>query len=94
MRRVLIISYYWPPNGGAGVYRWLKMSKYLPEFGWQPVVYTPDNPEAVADDPGLLKDVRAQVEVLKRPITEPFYLYKRFTGRAQSERVQTAFLSE
>jgi len=48
----------------------------------------------VADDPGLLKDVRAQVEVLKRPIAEPFSLYKRFTGRAQDERVQTAFLSE
>ncbi|HRF81245.1 MAG TPA: glycosyltransferase [Flavobacteriales bacterium] len=94
MKRVLIISYYWPPNGGAGVYRWLKMSKYLPEFGWQPVVYTPENPEMVADDPGLLKDVGAQVEVVKQPITEPFSLYKRFTGRAQSERVQTAFLSE
>lgn len=94
MKRVLIISYYWPPNGGAGVYRWLKMSKYLPEFGWQPVVYTPENPEVVADDPGLLKDVGAEVEVVKRPITEPFSLYKRFTGRAQSERVQTAFLSE
>lgn len=94
MKRVLIISYYWPPNGGAGVYRWLKMSKYLPEYGWQPVVYTPSNPEAVADDPGLLKDVDARVEVVKRPITEPFSLYKRFTGRAQNERVQTAFLSE
>lgn len=94
MKRVLIISYYWPPNGGAGVYRWLKMSKYLPEFGWQPVVYTPENPEVVADDPGLLKDVGVQVEVVKQPITEPFSLYKRFTGRAQSERVQTAFLSE
>lgn len=94
MKRVLIISYYWPPNGGAGVYRWLKMSKYLPEFGWQPVVYTPENPEVVADDPGLLKDVGATVEVIKRPITEPFSLYKRFTGRAQNERVQTAFLSE
>ena len=94
MKRVLIISYYWPPNGGAGVYRWLKMSKYLPEFGWQPVVYTPENPEVVAEDPGLLKDVGAAVEVVKHPITEPFSLYKRFTGRAQSERVQTAFLSE
>lgn len=94
MKRVLIISYYWPPNGGAGVYRWLKMSKYLPEFGWQPVVYTPENPEMVADDPGLLKDVGAQLELVKQPITEPFSLYKRFTGRAQSERVQTAFLSE
>ena len=94
MKRVLIITYYWPPNGGAGVYRWLKMSKYLPEYGWQPVVYTPKDPEVVADDPELLKQVRAEVEVVKRPITEPFSLYKRFTGRAQQEKVQTAFLSE
>ena len=94
MKRVLIITYYWPPNGGAGVYRWLKMSKYLPENGWQPVIYTPSNPESVADDPGLLHDVGPEVEVVKYPITEPFSLYKRFTGRAQTERVQTAFLSE
>lgn len=94
MKRVLIITYYWPPNGGAGVYRWLKMSKYLPEFGWQPVVYTPENPEVVADDPELLREVRAEVEVVKHPIAEPFSLYKRFTGRAQEEKVQTAFLSE
>lgn len=94
MKRVLIITYYWPPNGGAGVYRWLKMSKYLPEHGWTPVIYTPENPERVADDAALLKDVRPGTEVIKRPITEPFSLYKRFTGRAQHERVQTAFLSE
>jgi len=94
MKRVLIISYYWPPNGGAGVYRWLKFSKYLPEYGWQPVIYTPENPEVVAEDPALLGDVAASVEVVKHPITEPFSLYKRFTGKAQSERVQTAFLSE
>jgi glycosyltransferase involved in cell wall biosynthesis len=94
MKRVLIITYYWPPNGGAGVYRWLKMSKYLPEHGWTPVIYTPEDPERVADDAALLKDVRPGTEVIKRPITEPFSLYKRFTGRAQHERVQTAFLSE
>ncbi len=94
MKRVLIITYYWPPNGGAGVYRWLKMSKYLPEHGWTPVIYTPENPERVADDAALLKDVRPGTEVIKRSITEPFSLYKRFTGRAQHERVQTAFLSE
>ena len=94
MKRVLIISYYWPPNGGAGVYRWLKFSKYLPEHGWQPVIYTPQNPEVVAEDPHLLNEVAPEVEVVKHPITEPFSLYKRFTGRAQNERVQTAFLSE
>ncbi len=94
MKRVLIITYYWPPNGGAGVYRWLKLSKLLPEHGWQPVIYTPENPEVVADDPGLLRDVRSDIEVVKRPITEPFNLYKRFTGRSTKEKVQVGFLNE
>ncbi len=94
MKRVLIITYYWPPNGGAGVYRWLKLSKLLPGHGWQPVIFTPENPELVADDPGLLKDVRSDIEVVKRPITEPFNLYKRFTGRSTKERVQVGFLNE
>ncbi|MBK9061425.1 MAG: glycosyltransferase [Flavobacteriales bacterium] len=94
MKRVLIITYYWPPNGGAGVYRWLKLSKLLPEHGWQPVIYTPENPEVVADDPGLLRDVHKDIEVIKRPITEPFNLYKRFTGRSTKEKVQVGFLNE
>lgn len=94
MKRVLIITYYWPPNGGVGVQRWLKMSKYLPEHGWEPIVYTPSNPEMAAVDEGLLKDVSQQLEVIKRPISEPFGLYKRFTGKARDERIQTAFLSE
>ena len=45
MKRVLIISYYWPPTGGSGVQRWVKFAKYLPSEGWQPVIYTPENPE-------------------------------------------------
>jgi len=94
MRRVLIITYYWPPNGGAGVYRWLKFSKYLPPHGWEPVVYTPSNPELTANDPGLLRDVHAHLEVVKRPISEPYTLYKRLTGRKVDEKVETAFLSE
>lgn len=94
MKRVLVITYYWPPNGGVGGQRWLKMSKYLPEHGWQPVVFTPLNPEMAAVDEGLLKDVAPGLEVIKRPITEPFTLYKRFTGRAKEERIQTAFLKE
>lgn len=94
MKRVLIITYYWPPNGGAGVYRWLKFSKYLPQHGWSPVVYTPQDPELVAHDPTLQRDIAPGMEVIKRPITEPFSLYKRFTGRAQSEKVQTGFLNE
>lgn len=94
MKRVLIITYYWPPNGGVGGQRWIKMSKYLPKHGWTPVVYTPSNPEMAAVDEGLLNDVGPEVEVIKRPINEPFSLYKRFTGKAKEERIQTAFLKE
>ncbi len=41
-RRVLIIAYYFPPLGGSGVQRPLKMARYLKEFGWEPVVLTPE----------------------------------------------------
>ena len=42
MKKVLIVTYYWPPCGGAGIQRWLKFSKYLPEYGWEPIVLTVD----------------------------------------------------
>ena len=51
MKRVLVITYYWPPSGGSGVQRWVKFVKYLPQEGWQPVVYTPENPEPPALSP-------------------------------------------
>ncbi len=94
MKRVLIIAYYWPPNAGVGVYRWLKFSKYLPQFGWRPVIYTPANPEMQAVDPSLLKEIPPQAEVIEAPITEPYSIYKKFTGRSKEERLQTAFLRE
>jgi len=94
VKRVLIISYYWPPSGGAGVQRWLKFTKYLPDYGWKPVIYTPENPEAPVDDPSLLEDIHPQVEVVKRSIWEPYNLYKHFVGMGSGERVNTGFLKE
>jgi len=94
VKRVLIISYYWPPSGGAGVQRWLKFSKYLSDFGWQPVIYTPENPEAPADDPSLLEDIHPDTVVVKRPIWEPYTLYKRFVGMDSGERINAGFLKE
>jgi len=93
-KRVLIITYYWPPSGGAGVQRWLKFSKYLPDFDWEPVIYTPENPEVPVDDPSLMEDVRPGLEVIKRPIVEPYSAYKKFIGQKKGERVNAAFLSE
>jgi hypothetical protein len=62
MKKVLIITYYWPPSGGAGVQRWLKFSKYLPQYGWQPVILTVD-PEFAAypvTDDSLSKNITAE----------------------------------
>jgi hypothetical protein len=56
-KRVLIITYYWPPSAGSGVQRWLKFAKYLSEFGWEPVIFTPENPDFALQDPTLLKEV-------------------------------------
>ena len=87
MKRLLIITYYWPPTGGSGVQRWVKFSKYLPEFGWQPVVYTPENPEQLARDESLLADIPACAEVVKTHITEPYEIYRRLTGGKQGAEV-------
>lgn len=94
MKKVLIITYYWPPAGGAGVQRWLKFAKYLPEYGWEPIIYTPENPESPALDHSLLKDIPHSTSVLKTPIWEPFDWYKKFTGRKKTETLGAGFLSE
>ncbi|MCG3166770.1 MAG: hypothetical protein POELPBGB_02552 [Bacteroidia bacterium] len=93
-KTVLIITYYWPPSGGAGVQRWLKTVKYLREYGWEPIVYTPENPEAPALDSSLLKDIPEGVKVLKQPIWEPYSFYKKFLGLKKDEKINAGFLTE
>ncbi|MCF6353232.1 MAG: glycosyl transferase, partial [Cyclobacteriaceae bacterium] len=80
-KKVLIITYYWPPSGGGGVQRWLKMAKYLPTYGWEPIIFTPQNPDFELKDEGLLKDVATDTKVLKLPIWEPFGLYRKLMGK-------------
>ena len=80
MKRLLIISYYWPPTGGSGVQRWVKFAKYLPQMGWQPVIYTPENPEQLAVDESLLKDIPAEAEIVRTHITEPYDIYRKLFG--------------
>ncbi|AKA36218.1 glycosyltransferase family 4 protein [Flagellimonas lutaonensis] len=72
MQKVLIITYYWPPAGGPGVQRWLKFVKYLPEFGFEPWVYVPENPHYPLMDGSLVKEIPKTVKVLKHPIKEPY----------------------
>jgi glycosyltransferase involved in cell wall biosynthesis len=94
MKKVLIISYYWPPSGGAGVQRWLKFVKYLRDFGWEPVVYCPSNPEYPESDNSLFNDIPDNLEVLKYPIWEPYHVYKKLLGQKKEDKINAAFLSE
>ncbi len=94
MKKLLIITYYWPPGGGAGVQRWLKFVKYLPGLGWQPVIYTPENGEMPVTDASLEKDIPPSAEILRTPIWEPYSIYKRFVGVGKDEKINTGFLTE
>lgn len=81
MKKVLIITYYWPPTGGSGVQRWVKFAKYLPSQGWQPVIYTPENPEQLVRDESLEAELPAGIEVIKTRISEPYGVYHKLVGK-------------
>lgn len=81
LKKVLIITYYWPPAGGPGVQRWLKFVKYLPEFGFEPVVYIPTNPAYPVIDENLLSEVAPETTVISRRIFEPYGFASLFTGK-------------
>lgn len=85
IKRLLIITYYWPPTGGSGVQRWVKFSKYLPEYGWQPVIYTPENPERLAYDDSLLRDIPPEAEIIRRHISEPYNFYRKLFGKGKQQ---------
>lgn len=94
MKKVLIITYYWPPSGGGGVMRWLKMTKYLPEFGWQPVVYTPENPDPSVLDESLINEINKSIIEVKTKIWEPYHIYRLFTGKKKNERLKAGHISD
>jgi hypothetical protein len=78
-KKILIITYYWPPAGGPGVQRWLKFVKYLPDFDIQPIVYIPENPTYPIVDVNLEKEVSEKAIILKNKIFEPYQLASVFS---------------
>lgn len=85
MKKVLIITYYWPPSGGAGVQRWLKFAKYLPEFGFQPVILTVDPKYASYPqrDESLASEIHPDCLVYTTKSFELYNLYKFISGRKE-----------
>jgi glycosyltransferase involved in cell wall biosynthesis len=87
LKKVLIISYYFPPSGGPGVQRVLKFVKYLPEFGWQPVVLTVKDGDFPARDESLLNEIPKDVKVFRTDIFEPYNYYRKLTGRKKGQAI-------
>ena len=88
MKKVLIITYSWPPAGGIGVLRCLKFVKYLRDFGWEPVVLTAENPSYQFLDYDNLNEVPEGIEIHKVPIFEPINAFKKITGRKKDTPLQ------
>ncbi|MBC8321731.1 MAG: glycosyltransferase family 4 protein [Bacteroidetes bacterium] len=80
MKKVLIITYYWPPSGGGGVQRWVKFVKYLPKFNIEPIVLTvdPDSASYAIIDQSLIHELSDATKVFTTKSREPFNLYKKF----------------
>jgi glycosyltransferase involved in cell wall biosynthesis len=75
------------------VQRWLKFTKYLRNFGWEPVIYSPSNPDYPVLDPTLAADIPSGIEQITLPIWEPYQFYKKFTGKQKTDRVHAGLLS-
>ncbi|MCB0465707.1 MAG: glycosyltransferase family 4 protein [Aequorivita sp.] len=93
MKRALIITYYWPPAGGPGVQRWLKFVKYFREFGVEPIVYAPENPNYPLVDENFSSEIPSDVEVLKHPIKEPYRFAKIFSKK-KTKQISSGIISK
>jgi glycosyltransferase involved in cell wall biosynthesis len=93
-KKVLIITYDWPPAGGPGVQRVLKFVKYLPQFGWEPIVLTVANGEYPAIDHSLENDIPEGIKVYKTKTIEPFGIFKFLSGKKKKENIDTFILDK
>lgn len=85
MKKVLFISFYWPPSGKASLHLPLKLIKFLPEFGWQPSVLVSKDDSFTAKDESLLSEISPDLKVIKSDFYDPFFVYKKFLGKEKDE---------
>lgn len=72
MKNLLFLAYYFPPSGG--VLRLVKLAKYLPQYGWRPLVVCPHPRGIYRFDPGLIREVRHCL-VFRTPSLDPTFLF-------------------
>jgi glycosyltransferase involved in cell wall biosynthesis len=82
MKKVLFISYFFPPSAGAGAKCTAPFAKYLREFGYEPIVLAPE-PRTYAEDPlslgvdhSLDGEIPRDLRIYRVPKCEPFGLLR------------------
>lgn len=87
MKKVLFVTYYWPPSGKASLHWPLDMIRYLPEHNWHPAVITAKEDTFSQRDDSLLKEIDPTLLVLRTNSPEPFNFYKKFLGKNKDEQL-------
>lgn len=87
MKKVLFITYFWPPSGKASAHWPLKIIKHLPKFGLEPAVLTVEEETFSQKDESLLSEIDPLLKVYKTKAFEPFNLYRKFTGKSKEDKL-------
>lgn len=93
-KKVLIITYHWPPSGGISVLRCLKIAKYLSSFGWEPIIYKPKNAQYEFLDSTNNKDIPKDITILEHSILEPFNVFKKLSGRKKNDSQNPVYVRD
>lgn len=80
-KKILIITYYWPPSGGSGVQRWVKFAQYLPKYGWDPIILTVDPKKASYFLTDESISIPESAEVYKTDSFEPLKIASNLIGK-------------
>jgi glycosyltransferase involved in cell wall biosynthesis len=87
MKKVLFISYFWPPSGKASLHWPLDIIRYLPKDEIEPIILTVEEESFTQKDETLLKKVDPNWTIIKSKSLEPFNLYRKFTGKKKNEKL-------
>lgn len=92
-KNILIVCYYWPPAGGPGVQRWLRMVTYLKKQQLNPIVFVPENPQYPIVDSTLVEKIPKDISVIKNPIKEP-YQWAQLLFKNKSKSMSSGLIPE
>lgn len=87
MKRVLFITYFWPPSGKASLHWPLDIIRHLPKDEIEPIILTVEDETFTQKDESLLSKVDPQWEIIKSKALEPFDIYRKFIGKKKHEKL-------